>query len=79
MACKAAQHIGVAARSVVAAHDENDLKMRDMAPAVLLARYGPGGPRPTVMEEAREGVADRVGWESRSQVVPGFLLVGGSQ
>ena len=68
---KAAQHIGVAAaRSVVAAHDENVLKMRDMSPAVLLARYGPGGPRPTVMEEAREGVADRGGWESRSQAAP---------
>ena len=34
-----------------AAHDENVLKMRDMSPAVLLARYGPGGPRPTVMEK----------------------------
>ena len=68
---KAAQHIGVAAaRSVVAAHDENVLRMRDLAPAVLLARYGPGGPRPTVMEEAREGVAGRGGWESRSQAAP---------
>ena len=45
---KAAQHIGVAAaRSVVAAHDENVLRMRDLAP--------------TVMEEAREGVAGRGG------------------
>ena len=45
--------------------------MRDLAPAVLLARYGSGGPRTTVTEEAREGVADRVGWESRSQDAPG--------
>jgi len=68
---KAAQHIGVAAaRSVVAAHDENVLKMRDLAPAVLLARYGPGGSRASVMEEAREGVAGRGGWESRSQAAP---------
>ena len=59
-----------AARSVVAAHAENVLKMRDLAPAVLLARYGPGGSRASVMEEAREGVAGRGGWESRSQAAP---------
>ena len=74
---KAAQHIGVAAaRSVVAAHDENVLKMRDLAPAVLLARYGPGGSRASVMEEAREGVAGRGGG---SPVAWLPLLAGGAR
>ena len=50
---KAAQHMGVAAAMlVVAAHDKIALKMRDRAPAVLLARYGPGEPWRTVMEKA---------------------------
>ena len=56
---KAAQHIGVyVARSVVEAHDENARRMRDLAPEVLLARYGRGGPSAELLEEARRGVAD---------------------
>ena len=68
---KAAQHIAVAAaRSVVAAHDENVRRMRDLAPEVLLARYGLGGPGAEMMEEVRGGVADRRGPDSRAQAPP---------
>ena len=68
---KAAQHIGVAAaNAVVKAHDANVLLMRDLAPEVLLARYGRGGPDPEVMEAARAGVAYRYGPESRDQAAP---------
>ena len=68
---KAAQHIGVyVARSVVEAHDENARRMRDLAPGVLLARYGRGGPSDELLEEARRGVADPRGPDARAQGPP---------
>ena len=49
---KTAQHIGVCAmRSVVEAHDENASIMRDLAPVVLIARYGHGGLIEELLEE----------------------------
>jgi hypothetical protein len=68
---KAAQHIGVyVARSVVEAHDENARRTRDLAPGVLLARYGRGGPSDELLEEARRGVADPRGPDARAQGPP---------
>jgi hypothetical protein len=68
---KAAQHIGVyVARSVVEAHDENARRMRDLAPEVLLARYGRGGPSDELLEDARRGVADPRGPDARAQGPP---------
>jgi len=68
---KAAQHVGVAvARAVVAAHDENVRRMRDLAPEVLLARFGPGGPSSELLEEARAGLVDPWGPDSWSQAPP---------
>jgi hypothetical protein len=68
---KAGQHIGVAvARGVVAAHDENVRRMRDLAPEVLLARYGPGESGGELLDEARAGVADPWGPDSFAQAPP---------
>ena len=39
------------ARSVVEAHDENASIMRDLAPEVLIARYGHGGLIEELLEE----------------------------
>ncbi len=44
--------------------------MRDLAPEVLLARYGRGGPSDELVEEARGGVADRHGPECNAQAPP---------
>ena len=68
---KAAQHVGVAvARAVVAAHDENVRRMRDLAPEVLLARFGPGGLSSELMEEARAGLSDPWGPDAWAQAPP---------
>ena len=62
---KAAQHIGVyVARSVVEAHDENARRMRDLAPWVLLARYGRGD-RATSFWRRLDG-----GWQTRAGLTP---------
>ncbi len=68
---KAAQHMGVyVARSVVEAHDDHARRIRDLVPRALRARYGRGGPSDELPEEARRGVADPRGPESRVQGPP---------
>jgi hypothetical protein len=50
--------------------EEARRRMRDLAPGVLLARYGRGGPSDELLEEARRGVADPRGPDARAQGPP---------